>query len=88
MFGTAVNHLMHNIEDTGILIPFDAVYREKMTRHIGAYIIQAFQAERRRNAVLDAYEKENQIIERWLNMRRRRIRRALKKARQDCEYEN
>lgn len=85
MFGTAVNRLMHNIEDTGILIPFDAVYREKMRRHIGAYIIQAFKAERRRDAVLGIYEKENQIIERWLNMRRRRIRRSLKKARQDFQ---
>lgn len=80
MFGTAVNHLMHNIEDTGILIPFDAVYREKMTRHIGAYIIQAFQAERRRKTALDNYEVENLALEHWLNMRRRRIRRLLRKS--------
>ena len=80
MFGTAVNRLMHNIEDTGILIPFDAVYREKMRRHIGAYIIQAFQSERRRKTDFDKYEVENLALEHWLNMRRRRIRRLLRKS--------
>ncbi|MDG5474010.1 hypothetical protein P6709_20115, partial [Jeotgalibacillus sp. ET6] len=38
MFGTAVNRLMHNIEDTGILIPFDEIYHDKKRRHIGAYL--------------------------------------------------
>ena len=80
MFGTAVNRLMHNIEDTGILIPFDAVYREKMRRHIGAYIIQAFQSERRRKTDFGKYEVENLALEHWLNMRRRRIRRLLRKS--------
>ena len=75
MFGTAVNRLMHNIEDTGILIPFDAVYREKMWRHIGAY----FRSEQRNKADLADYEIENQMIEHWLNLRRRRIRRLLRK---------
>ena len=79
MFGTAVNRLMHNIEDTGILIPFDAIYHEKKRRHIGAYL-RFFQSKRRKNAVLDAPEIENQMIDHWLGMRNRKVKRMLKKA--------
>lgn len=79
MFGTAVNRLMHNIEDTGILIPFDAIYHEKKRRHIGAYL-RFFQSKRRKNAVLDATEIENQMIDHWLSMRNRKVKRMLKKA--------
>ena len=38
MFGTAVNRLMHNIEDSCVLIPFDSIYHDKKSRHIGAYL--------------------------------------------------
>lgn len=79
MFGTAVNRLMHNIEDTGILIPFDAIYHEKKRRHIGAYL-RFFQSKRRKNVVLDAPEIENQMIDHWLSMRNRKVKRMLKKA--------
>ena len=79
MFGTAVNRLMHNIEDTGILIPFEAIYHEKKRRHIGAYL-RFFQSKRRKNAVLDAPEIENQMIDHWLSMRNRKVKRMLKKA--------
>lgn len=79
MFGTAVNRLMHNIEDTGILIPFDAIYHEKKRRHIGAYL-RSFQSKRRKKMVLDTPEIENQMIDRWLSMRNRKVKRMLKKA--------
>ena len=79
MFGTAVNRLMHNIEDTAILIPFDAIYHEKKRRHIGAYI-RFFHSKKRKNVVLDAPEIENQMIEHWLNLRSRKVKRLLKKA--------
>ena len=81
MFGTAVNHLMHNIEDTGILIPFDAIYHEKKKRHVGAYL-RFFRRRRRKNneVVLDEAEIENEMIEHWLTMRNRKVKRMLKKA--------
>ena len=79
MFGTAVNRLMHNIEDTGILIPFDAIYREKKRRHIGAYL-RFFHSKRRKNELMGAPEMENQMIDRWLSTRSRKVKRMLKKA--------
>ncbi|MBO7370989.1 MAG: hypothetical protein J6U34_00625, partial [Bacteroidales bacterium] len=81
MFGTAVNRLMHNIEDTGILIPFDAIYHEKKKRHVGAYL-RFFRRRRRKNneVVLDEAEIENEMIEHWLTMRNRKVKRMLKKA--------
>ena len=79
MFGTAVNRLMHNIEDTGILMPFDAIYHEKKRRHIGTYL-RFFHAKRRKNAVMDAPEIENEMIDHWLSMRNRKVKRMLKKA--------
>jgi hypothetical protein len=79
VFGTAVNHLMHNIEDTCVLIPFDSIYHEKKSRHIGAYI-RFTNARRRKKEVLDIQETEDQMIEEWLFKRHRRVRRMLKKA--------
>ena len=81
MFGTAVNRLMHNIEDTGILIPFDAIYHEKKKRHVGAYL-RFFRRRRRKNKdlVLDEPEIENEMIEHWLTMRNRKVKRMLRKA--------
>ena len=81
MFGTAVNRLMHNIEDTGILIPFDAIYHEKKKRHVGAYL-RFFRRRRRKNkeVVMDEAEIENEMIEHWLTMRNRKVKRMLKKA--------
>jgi hypothetical protein len=81
MFGTAVNRLMHNIEDTGILIPFDAIYHEKKRRHVGAYL-RFFRRRRRKNkeVVMDEAEIENEMIEHWLTMRNRKVKRMLKKA--------
>ena len=79
MFGTAVNRLMHNIEDTGILIPFDAIYHEKKRRHIGAYL-RFGHGKRHKKAILDSPEIENEMIDHWLNMRNRKVKRMLKKA--------
>ena len=81
MFGTAVNRLMHNIEDTGILISFDAIYHEKKRRHVGAYL-RFFRRRRRKNkeVVMDEAEIENEMIEHWLTMRNRKVKRMLKKA--------
>ena len=79
MFGTAVNRLMHNIEDTGVLIPFDAIYHEKKRRHIGAYI-RFSSARRSKKDIPDIAEIEDEMIENWLSRRFRKVNRLLKKA--------
>lgn len=79
MFGTAVNHLMHNIEDSAVLIPFDSIYQEKKMRHIGAYLRFA-NARKRKKESLEEPETEAQKIEEWLIKRHRKVRRMLKKA--------
>ena len=79
MFGTAVNRLMHDIEDTAILIPFDDIYHEKKRRHIGAYL-RFVRSKRRKDVVLDTQEMETQLVDHWLNMRKRKIKRLLKKS--------
>ena len=79
MFGTAVNHLMHNIEDSCVLIPFDEIYHEKKWRHIGAYI-RFSNTKKRKSEDPDAPEIENQKIEDWLNKRYRKVMRLLKKS--------
>ena len=78
MFGTAVNHLMHNIEDTAVLIPFDEIYHDKKSRHIGAYL-RFSDSKRRRKESLDTPKTENEMIEEWLIKRNRKVRRMLKK---------
>lgn len=78
MFGTAVNRLMHNIEDSAVLIPFDEIYHEKKRRHIGAYI-RFSSSKRRKDVAPDAPEIENEKIENWLNRRYRKVKRLLKK---------
>ncbi len=78
MFGTAVNHLMHNIEDTAVLIPFDEIYHDKKSRHIGAYL-RFSDSKRRRKEVPDTPKTENEMIEEWLIKRNRKVRRMLKK---------
>lgn len=80
MFGTAVNRLMHNIEDTGILIPFDDIYHDKKRRHIGAYLRFARSKRRRKDVILDTPEMETQMVDHWLNMRKRKIKRLFKKS--------
>ena len=78
MFGTAVNRLMNNIEDTGILIPIDAIYHEKIKRHIGAYIRFIF-AKRYQKKEYDTFEIEDKAIEHWISMRNRRVKRLFKR---------
>ena len=79
MFGTAVNHLMHNIEDSAVLLPFDEIYHEKKRRHIGAYI-RFSSSRRRKSTAVDTPEIEDEMIENWLNKRYRKVKRLLKKA--------
>ena len=79
MFGTAVNRLMHNIEDTAVLIPFDTIYHEKKMRHIGAYL-RFINARKRKKENLDVPETENEKIEDWMIKRHRKVKRLLKKA--------
>jgi len=79
MFGTAVNRLMHNIEDSCVLIPFDAIYHEKKRRHIGAFLRFSL-PKKQKNTVLASPETEDQMIEKWLDMRNRKVKRLLKKA--------
>ncbi|MCQ2144788.1 MAG: GNAT family N-acetyltransferase [Bacteroidales bacterium] len=74
MFGTAVNRLMHNIEDSAILIPFDEIYQEKKHRHVGAYL--RFK-RRKRMPEMDG-EMERIMVERWLAKRRRQIKKLQK----------
>ena len=78
MFGTAVNRLMHNIEDTAVLIPFDEIYHDKKSRHIGAYLRFSL-ARKRSNEAPDTPKTENELIEEWLIKRNRKVRRILKK---------
>lgn len=78
MFGTAVNRLMHNIEDSCVLIPFDSIYHEKKSRHIGAYI-RFTNTRKRKKEDLAVPETEDQLIEDWLIKRHRKVRRMLKR---------
>ena len=79
MFGTSVNRLMHNIEDSCVLIPFDAIYHEKKRRHIGAYI-RFLNERRRKKENLAIPEIEEQLVEDWLTKRYRKVKRLLKKS--------
>lgn len=78
MFGTAVNRLMHNIEDSAVLIPFDEIYHDKKSRHIGAYI-RFSNARRRRKVDEEVPKTEAELIEEWLVKRSRKVRRMLKR---------
>lgn len=78
MFGTAVNHLMHDIEDTAVLIPFDEIYHDKKSRHIGAYLRFSL-SKKRKDEAMEYPDKEDEMIEEWLIKRNRKVRRILKK---------
>lgn len=79
MFGTAVNRLMHNIEDTAVLIPFDDIYLDKKSRHIGAYLRFSL-AKKRKNKPHDEHATEEKLVEEWLIKRSHKVRHLLKKA--------
>ena len=78
MFGTAVNHLMHNIEDSCVFIPFDSIYHDKKQRHIRAFL-RFSMTRKRKVTVTDPTETEDQMIEDWLIKRNRKVKRMLKK---------
>jgi alpha-D-ribose 1-methylphosphonate 5-triphosphate synthase subunit PhnG len=81
---------MDNIEDTAVLLPFDAIYHEKKQRHIGAYL-RFFQSRKRRKAATAALapakpqaaqtaaETEEEMVNAWLARRSRKVKRLLKK---------
>ncbi len=79
VFGTAVNNLMHNIEDTAVLVPFDEIYHEKRWRHIGAYL-RFSRLRRNKKDEVDTPESENEMIENWMEKRYRKVKRFLRKA--------
>lgn len=79
MFGTAVNHLMHDIEDTAVLMPFDAIYHEKKQRHIGTYLRFFHAKKRRKGASGTVPATEDEMIDDWLVQRNRKVKRLLKK---------
>lgn len=79
MFGTAVNRLMHNIEDTAILVPFDEIYQEKKQRHIKAYL-RFSRTKQNENVDANMQDVEDKMVEHWLNMRAGTVRRLLKKS--------
>lgn len=74
MCGTAVNRLMHNIEDTAILIPFDDIYYDKKARHVGTFL----KSNRR---LFVSAEEENKVIDEWLNERETLVRKILRRMR-------
>ena len=78
MFGTAVNRLMHNIEDSAVLSPFDEIYHDKKSHHIGAYL-RCSNARRRRKVDEEVPKTEAELIEEWLVKRSRKVRRMLKR---------
>lgn len=77
MFGTAVNRLMHNIEDSGILIPFDEIYIEKKRRYLGTYL--RYRMFLRRNKK-QGYTPDllDPMINNWLSKRNRKVKRMLR----------
>lgn len=75
MFGTAVNRLMHNIEDSALLIPFDSIYNEKKHRHVGAY----FRFLNARRKIAMNAEAENEKVQAWLLTRERKVKKLLRK---------
>lgn len=80
MFGTAANRLMHNIEDTAILLAFDEIYHEKKRRHIGAYIRFFHSMRRNETPMENTPEYEDKMVDHWLNMRARKVMRILRKS--------
>lgn len=78
MFGTAVNTLMNNIEDTAIMIPFDEIYEEKKRRHVGAFLRYTMRTLSERFPNLGE-EMEPKLFERWINRRQRVLNRHKRK---------
>ena len=70
--------LSADIEDTAVLMPFDAIYHEKKQRHIGTYL-RFFHAKKRRKAAPAPPETEDEMINNWLTQRNRKVKRLLKK---------
>ncbi len=78
MFGTAVNELMHKIEDTAVLIPFDDIYRDKKRRHVGAFIRHKIAKRGSRTPLLDPVV-EGEMVDKWLKKRARIVNRIMRR---------
>lgn len=79
MCGTSVNRLMHNIEDTAILIPFDEIYYDKKARHVGTVLKHI---RSRRHALQIDAEEESKMVDAWMNERETLVRRLLRRLRE------
>ena len=77
MFGTALNELMANIEDTAIMIGFSDIYEEKKERHLNSYLRYRMKMMRKRFPLLDP-EMEARMAGKW-SSRRERLQAVFKK---------
>lgn len=78
VFGTSVNVLMDNLEDTAILIAFDEIYDDKKHRHVGAFLRYNFRKRPRMFPLFDP-QMESVLVEKWMAKRGRFLNRMLSK---------
>lgn len=70
MFGTAINDEFGYVEETGILVHFDELYKEKKARHIESYLSQKIEELKERFPFLEEGIEEK-LYSRWLYRRER-----------------
>lgn len=70
MFGTAINDEFGDVEETGILVPFDELYKEKKARHIESYLYQKISELKERFPHLEEGIEEK-LLSRWESRRER-----------------
>lgn len=70
MFGTAINDEFGYVEETGILVPFDELYKEKKARHIESYLYQKIEELKKRFPQLEEGIEEK-LYSRWEDRRKR-----------------
>lgn len=70
MFGTAINDEFGYVEETGILVPFDELYKEKKARHIESYLYQKIEELKERFPQLEEGIEEK-LYSRWEDRRKR-----------------
>lgn len=81
IFGTSRNDLMGDVNEVGILIPFDGIYDEKKERHVGAFFNYHFQSIRKRFPLLDP-SMEQALYDRMLERRGRLWKRFMQRKNQ------
>lgn len=70
MFGTAINDEFGYVEETGILVPFDELYKEKKARHVESYLYQKINELKKRFPQLEEGIEEK-LYSRWEDRRKR-----------------